>query len=126
MEELEEEADENEEEAPDHVTSREDLEEEHDEEDLDAMLKTQICSAMGLMTQITQNPRFADFMKVPKEPVAPANPAVQSTGMLPLVGDSNFQHRNPWQQPIPQFSTHPGYFGGSSVFQAMAGSTEDA
>ena len=45
------------------MTSREDLEEEHDEEDLDAVLKTQISSAMELMAQITQNPRFADFMK---------------------------------------------------------------
>ena len=40
LEELEEEADENEKEAPYHVTSWEDLEEEHNEEDLDAMLKT--------------------------------------------------------------------------------------
>ena len=37
-------------------------------EDLDAVLKSQIRSAMGLMTQITQNPRFADFMKESPKP----------------------------------------------------------
>ncbi|MCO5586586.1 hypothetical protein L7F22_040527 [Adiantum nelumboides] len=113
----------------------------------DDIFRTQLVIAVTMFTQVMQNPRFLAFMQPPipfqqvgsldhiqklvkaqaqehvaETPIFQAIPVQPATFQQPIVG-SNGQGSNlqAMQQVFPPPSVHPGYFGGGSVFQSMAG-----
>ncbi|MCO5570050.1 hypothetical protein L7F22_023764 [Adiantum nelumboides] len=71
-----------------------------------------------MFTQVMQNPRFMALLQPPPPSQSIGTKKEKSEPVKALAQGSDLQAM---QQVFPAPSVHPGYFGGGSVFQSMAG-----